>query len=367
MKAKPWILVAGVISLGILAYWRSEDRVDMTQPEMASKPVVAASHTSPIVVESPPPVPTPAPVTQSTHAIPVTDVDHRLEDHFDWQKELVEALIVMDDADSLLAAALILHAVYAGDLAQLQRVRGLLEKASSRAPADRMIAATVLRVCRSIQTCDATPYEMIVRNIDSRNALGYLAVALNLIKGEMPEAATEALESLADRRLRLYNAELTTRVARAIASAPTSPRFAPPNSSLLRLQSELALRAVGAVEVPEFLALGAACQVRNIRNRVACKSIAFDLSSAELIELQKVSIGIEESMDVSRSGRSSRAENADAYFSWLQFMVSQTAPPAEQWVALYSHHRTELGVTRAWLEQNGIKQRAVPAGLSVGR
>ncbi len=364
-KPLHWIVLSSVV-IGVLWWYLRPDDGE-TKIEATSARLLAVAepipHTDPAVT----PVRLPPTASSASSGSPAAKAVKKPEVSLEWERELIASLIVMGDADSLLAAALILHELYAGDPGELATVQKLLERAHALVPGDRTTAATALRVCRSIRSCDASRYDQAVRNIDPRNALGPVAELLRKIESTSPGAVTEALMSLAELRLYLYHADLLPRIARAISAAPTTPRNAPDTADLLRVQSELTLRVVQAIEVPSYLSVGAACQGANRRNRFVCEDIARGLSQAELVELQRLALGIQENISGNRARKDSDIEQAESYLNWLGSRMTRRPPPAEQWIVLLAQHHTEMAASRAWLERNGVTQPPVPRGLARGR
>jgi hypothetical protein len=361
MKASKWMLItAGALGLALLWY-AQQDGDDTQLPTSSAASTAVAVVPTPINVDSPAAqLSAPASITQPVKKI---EAPKTVDDYVDWQRELIEGLIVANDADSLLAAALILHALSEADPAERAKIRKLLDQAYSAAPGDRAIASVALRVCRAMEGCSSMPYENVVRTIDSRNALGPLREMLLNIERGTPKQKVEALEALASFRLGLYNAELVTRVAGAIARTPTSPRFAPDMADLPRLQSELALRAVGAVEVPSYLVLSSTCSSNEWDYLFACDAIVRDLSRSELIELQRLGLRIDAVRAKSRARKPLDITEAEAYLDWISSAKANTPPTAEQWIAMLGQYRTELAASRAWLERNGVAPRRVPSWL----
>jgi hypothetical protein len=348
MSSKKWLVFVGLVALSALWwYWQQV----ATQPEVRNESADKIAPTA--IVEQITPI-------NAETALPtkkvVTAAPKSIDDYVDWQRELVASLIVVGDADSLLAAALILHALNGEDPVERRNIRRLLDKALAAAPSDRAIAAASLRVCRSMERCDAIRFAMAVRSIDVRNALGLLPELLDKIeKGD-----SVALASLATLHLDLYYSELVVRVARAIASAPTSPRSAPITDDTSRLQSELALRAVDTIEVPSYLAVGPSCQVRSWRNAPACDAIVRDLRNSELIALQRLALEFEAIRSDYRGKPPPEISDAEAYLNWVVTTKANGPPTPAQWIALLGQNRTELAATRAWLEYKGTPPQSVP-------
>lgn len=366
MNTKKGMLLVSVVIASLFAMaWYALQEAEEPAVENKSPSVVKLS-TPPEKVAKPLAAIVPAAVATleaKTTAPSKAKVSEDIDDYVEWQREIVAGLIVLNDADSLMAAALILHSLDANSPRERRTIAGLLMRAHTAAPTDRGIAAVALRVCRSMPGCSEPALEEFVRNADAHNALGPLPKLLMKIEQGTPNEAAEALNTLAKLRLNLYSGELPARVVRSIASTPTSPRFAPATSNLLHLQSQLALRAVEAIEVPNYLAVGPACQTQNWRHVAACQSIIRDLSRSELIELQRLGLAIESMMNPNRATRAAEITDAEAYLNWLGGMKMQSSPPPEHWIPLLAQHRTEIAALRAWLQSNGVEQRRVPLWL----
>ena len=124
---------------------------------------------------------------------------------------------------------------------------------------------------------------------------------------------------------------------------------------------------VQAIEVPSYLSVGAACQGANWRNRSACEGISYGLRRAELVELQRLGLGIDENISGNRAKKDSDIEQAESYLNWLGSRMTRRPPPAEQWLVLLVQHQTEMAASRAWLERSGVTQPPVPKGFARGR
>jgi hypothetical protein len=366
MNTNKWTLIGIAFGLVLVVGWYAGQDAD--------EPMIKSSLPTPYPVtqsaeQSAKPLPAaiaPAAVLplESKAAASVKDsLSEDIDDYVEWQREVIAGLIVLNDADSLMAAALILHSLDANDVKARRTIANLLMRAHVAAPTDRGIAAVALRVCRSMPGCSGPAFEEFVRNADAHNALGPLPELLTKIEKGTANDVTEALNTLAKLRLNLYNGEMPARVVRAIASTPTSPRFAPTTSNLLHLQSELALRAVEAIEVPNYLAVGPACQTQNWRQVAACQAITRDLSRSELLELQRLSLALESMMTPNRRARSTESNDAEEYLNWIGGNKMHHPPPPEHWIPLLAQHRSELAALRAWLDSNGVEQRRVPKWL----
>jgi len=158
----------------------------------------------------------------------------------DWLRSITEALASRDDANSLAAAALLIHSAREdldADSAR-HRMLQLLQRAIALAPTDASIQVLALRVCTGLTDCDPVPFEQSLHNIDPDNSVGWLGEVTRAALADNVAALRSALANMAKaKRYDSYwstngRASISRMVKRTRLSARASVRLDTENPEL---------------------------------------------------------------------------------------------------------------------------------------
>jgi hypothetical protein len=212
----------GLVVIGALVALAAAAATLLVQKKDSAPPVVAMEE--PVQMEpSATQVPSDA---RPLPAKPVSDADPKAKAEIkEWTSRVTEWLGARDDADALLAAAILV--VFDEDDEMAKTLGPLLERATAKAPDSARIHASAIRLCLQTQYCDATAYQRALRRIAPDNALGWVVDTARSRKADGQEALRRALTEMS--RAKTYdlyeNAGFVAIISQLREARVPPPRF----------------------------------------------------------------------------------------------------------------------------------------------
>jgi hypothetical protein len=181
-----------LVVIGVLIALAAAAATLLVQKDEPVPPVVAikeSAQTEPSVTQA-------QSEERTSPAKPVSDADPRAKEEMKaWTSRVTEWLVARDDADALLAAAILVVFVEDDDMKKI--LSPLLERAAAKAPDSARIHASAVRLCLQTQYCDATPYQRELRRIAPDNALGWVVTTSRARRADGQEVLRRALAEMA--------------------------------------------------------------------------------------------------------------------------------------------------------------------------
>lgn len=153
----------------------------------------------------------------------------KLEDHDKWVRDVVNKLLALDDARSLVTAAAIMHAheplfsepsELRGNLAQ--RILDLMDRAITKAQGDPVVAILADAYCRRSTglDCDSERFDLALQSSDAGNALAWIgSFARATSAGDRAQQETIVRQMSNAKRVDNYYREIEDLLTGAIDSA----------------------------------------------------------------------------------------------------------------------------------------------------
>jgi hypothetical protein len=311
-------------------------------------------------------------VRQDTQSTPESALQQESSDEIDplnavydeWMRKIVAELASRKDANSLLAAALLLPTIRnSGDVKEVrlprERALQLLKEAAALAPNDPAVQSLTLLICETTPGCDPSAYEKTLRAIDPKNALGWYGEFVRAVDAKDRAATASALANMASAER--YDWYWWTRIS-YVAEAFDSVRVAPPNSipspSVPSLRDMATVNAIGvmaAMAMPPFRPLTQTCKSDDAVIAEQCAKIGSVMENGDNFLVQGIGLAVQKIIAAPGSDEALRVAEARRQLDWLLYSTSTLPqPPPAEWIDIMSHARTETEGWREWLKRNDI-------------
>jgi hypothetical protein len=269
-------------------------------------------------------------------------------------RHLKQAVIVLEqrnDADSLAAAAVVLHFTQPDP----EAVHALLIRAVTVTPERADLAWLEIQFCREAPPCDPDPEEARLRTLDPSNG-ATLMNAVDRASASHDETASLAVLSVLARtqRVDLYYTTLIVHLTRALADTHKISL----TEALVSVIGVLAAEAIPSYAATAKLCKGDRLDTAAIAEDCRAVALAFERGDTDLTEMIGVAIAKRVwPMDSPEWQGATEARRGYEYRSrlLLQSAVSSVNDPrwAEKYLALCAQNRREEDVERAELIAEG--------------
>ncbi len=327
--------------------------------EQQTKPGVATQEAAPVEKMSPQPLTpelphelTPLTKSQSVSAPKFQDVDWR-----PWIKAMIAHLIERGDAESLVAAALlVVQPSYSKEHeASVQEALDLLNRAAVLDSSNAVIRFAALMVCGELEGCDQTPYEQALRSVDPRNAYGWL--------GEFTRSAgnsgeqLKALSAMAEHeRFDIYPMQIYALMERNISSVRLPPPVDltaerltghSPLDFLIGTTSSLALPLPKTKPIIDF------CRDTQ-QARESCLKVMQQFRNGDSYFVQAVGVSAPRRWTPVDSDLGRELAAARRRLEWLSYQINQINLSVALLSRLHAGTKGEVEVWEAALQENSI-------------
>lgn len=271
----------------------------------------------------------------------------------DWKQRVAEWLVVRDDPDALLAAALLLQS---GDSAQ--RVR-LVQRAAEMAPNNPRIQGMALLLCYS--PCESMPYEQALQRLAPDNALGWTGEARRAFQADDKQALQRALTTMSKARtFDTYEGAsmvaMTSQMLAALVPPPDIKTFVP---------ALAAIEAFSAMPIPDYIPITKTCRSAMDENTQAmCHGIGAAMRAGDAQVTYGLGLNLSGLGLPADSAEARRVAQQNLEFKWISMqvqMANERRDDPEGYLNTFVDHPRLIDAWKAYLEARGIPTKP-PAG-----